>query len=603
MYDTNEFKQNKYVHIQVQKNSLGLGLFIGMLGEGSLDGFVRFVGRGSQWLEAISDWFGQIFPHKAGANSARGFIEEWQRHLRSGLGVAMIGLSMFAIPEITELLRQNRSIAGDAKLGLGWRQGFMDWWNNKILSLWNAFIGVIVGIVPGLGGSVVDWIAYGQTKAIVAAQGGDTSTFGQGDIRGVIGPESANNAKEGGGLVPTLLLGLPGSGSMAVFLGILGLFSLDAGPAMFDTTTPLTNFTPSGSTIIVTGLVVTFFIAWTLMIANVLGTGLCFGLSAPIARLTKIPFPALAPFLLIVIFLAVYKISRESFYAFFTLLALGGLGVLLKRFQWSRPAFLIGFVLAGPLETKFNWAAQRIARGNMEQLDWGLVIGIAALILLVVIAGVVAAIREGRQAGNSDDVLAWRQKFPPLLFLGFVVLVFAYMVFAPLTWDKPLYSFGSNINDGQMPHFLGLVFFPLSVLAFIRALFWRSERELLVDEERSFLIEGSMQRGLATSFGWIIGYVALTALLGNLLATIIFAGVLLFRLSPLSWRWNIILLILATILFIGLADLTNTRLMLGATRHVFNGDFLWLDLKPIHAYLLKPQLFEPIGALFSSQSY
>ena len=92
----------------------GLGLFIGMLGEGSLDGFVRFVGRGSQWLEAISDWFGQIFPHKAGANSARGFIEEWQRHLRSGLGVAMIGLSMFAIPEITELLRQNRSIAGDA---------------------------------------------------------------------------------------------------------------------------------------------------------------------------------------------------------------------------------------------------------------------------------------------------------------------------------------------------------------------------------------------------------------------------------------------------------------------------------------------------------
>lgn len=583
----------------------GLGLFVGMLGEGSLDGFVRFVGRGSEGLEAVSDWFGQVLPHKFGANAPRGFIEEWQRYLRSGLGVAMIGLSMFAIPEITELLRQNRSIAGDAKLGFGWRQGFLDWWDNKVLSLWNAFIGVIVGIVPGLGGSVVDWIAYGQTKAIVAARGGDTSSFGQGDIRGVIGPESANNAKEGGGLVPTLLLGLPGSGSMAVFLGILGLFSLDAGPAMFDTTTPLNNFSPSGSTIVVTGLVVTFFIAWTLMIANVLGTGLCFGLSAPIARLTKIPFPALAPFLLIVIFLAVYKISRESFYAFFTLLTLGGLGVLLKRFQWSRPAFLIGFVLSGPLETKFNWAAQRIARGNMEQLDWVLVMGIATLTLLVVAAGVVSALRESRQEGQAVETLLWRQKLPPLLFLGLVSVVFGYMVFAPMTWGKQLYFFGSNINDGQMPHFLGLVFFPLSLVACARAFFWRGEVELLFDEERSFLNQGSMQRGLATSFTWIIAYVFLTALFGNLLATVLFAAALLFKLSPLSWTWNAFLLFFSVLLFIALADLTNTRLMLGAARHLFNGDILWFDsgiLEALGDYLLKPQLFEPIGSIFNGQS-
>lgn len=581
----------------------GLGLFVGMIGEGSLDGFVRFVGRGADWLETLSDGIGQVFPHKAGANAPRGFIEEWQKYLRSGLGVAMIGLSMFAIPEIAELLRQNRSIAGEAKLGLGWRQGFMDWWRNRFLSLWNAFIGVIVGIVPGLGGSVVDWIAYGQTKAIVAARGGDTASFGKGDIRGVIGPESANNAKEGGGLVPTLLLGLPGSGSMAVFLGILGLFSLDAGPAMFDTTTPLSDFAPSGSTVVVTGLVVTFFIAWTLMIANVLGTGLCFGLSAPIARLTKIPFPSLAPFLLIVIFLAVYKISRESFYAFFTLLALGGLGVLLKRFQWSRPAFLIGFVLATPLETKFNWAAQRVARGNMEQLDWILVTIIGLLIVAVVTAGVVTAVREGRLHPAPADALTWRQKLPPVLFLGFVMLVFAYMVFAPLTWGKPLYFFGSNINDGQMPHFLGLIFFPLSIFAFVRALAWAGEQEMLIDEERSFWQEGAMQRGLATSFGWIIAYVMLTALAGNLIATVLFSAAILFRLSPLNMRWNLLLLTLSVVLFIALADLTNTRLMLGAARHLFDGP-TWLlgadALKSVETYLLKPQIFGPIGSLFGS---
>ena len=118
---------------------------------------------------------------------------------------------------------------------------------------------------------MVDWIAYGQTKAIVAARGEDVTGFGRGDIRGVIGPESANNAKEGGGLVPTLLLGLPGSGSMAVFLGILSIFSIEAGPPMFDMIKPLDEFNFPGSTVVVTGMVVTFFIAWTLMIGNVIG--------------------------------------------------------------------------------------------------------------------------------------------------------------------------------------------------------------------------------------------------------------------------------------------------------------------------------------------
>ncbi len=72
---------------------------------------------------------------------------------------------------------------------------------------------------PRAWGSVVDWIAYGHTVQTTK----DKSKFGQGEIRGVVGPESSNNAKEGGGLVPTLLFGIPGSGSMAIFIGALSL--------------------------------------------------------------------------------------------------------------------------------------------------------------------------------------------------------------------------------------------------------------------------------------------------------------------------------------------------------------------------------------------
>ena len=80
-------------------------------------------------------------------------------------------------------------------------------------------LGVAVGVIPGLGGSVVDWIAYGHAVQTTK----NKEKFGSGEIRGVIAPESANNAKEGGGLVPTLLFGIPGSGSMAIFIGALAL--------------------------------------------------------------------------------------------------------------------------------------------------------------------------------------------------------------------------------------------------------------------------------------------------------------------------------------------------------------------------------------------
>lgn len=571
----------------------GLGLFVGMIGSGSLDGYVRFTGREFDWLSDFSDWTAGFFPHSLTARNPNGFIEEWQRYLRSGLGVAMIGLALFAIPEIVDLLRQNKSIAGEAKLGLGWGQGLRDWWRNKTLSLWNAFIGVIVGIVPGLGGSVVDWIAYGQTKAIVAARGGDTSGFGKGDIRGVIGPESANNAKEGGGLVPTLLLGLPGSGSMAVFLGILSLFSIEAGPAMFDTIKPLDEF-GAGTGILVTGMVVTFFIAWTLMLANVMGTALCFGLSAPIARLTKIPFPVLAPFLLVVIYFAVFKVSKSaSFYSFLTLLALGGLGVLMRRFKWSRPAFLIGFVLAGPIETKFNWAAQRIARGNMELIDWILMGSIGLCIVLVVYYGIVSGKREALAAAGSGPPQVPQRlpdRLPAILFLTGVSLVFAYMLFGPMGWGKRLYFFGSNINDAQLPHFLGMIFFPLSLFALGRAVFRRSETDLREDEAFDERLSGAAagRRSLLRAFGWVAGYVALIALAGHLIGTGLFCAALLFSYSPLRWWWNVLLTAFAILALIGLADLVNPSLTLGGVKRLF-GEVELLD--PVLKYLRKPQLF------------
>ena len=138
-----------------------------------------------------------------------------------------------------------------------WRRLVAEQW----LSMRCALIGVVVGVIPGLGGSVVDWIAYGHTVQTTK----DKSKFGKGEIRGVVGPESSNNAKEGGGLVPTLLFGIPGSGSMAIFIGALSLLGsgeLEVGRSM------LKN-----------NLNYTYSIVWMLALANIFGTILCITLS------------------------------------------------------------------------------------------------------------------------------------------------------------------------------------------------------------------------------------------------------------------------------------------------------------------------------------
>ena len=100
-------------------------------------------------------------------------------YLTDGLKLVVVGMGIFAIPEIVSLLRQDRPIARDAKLGAGWLQGVRDWAKNIWLSIRCSLIGVVVGVIPGLGGSVVDWIAYGHTVQTTK----DKKGFGSGAKR------------------------------------------------------------------------------------------------------------------------------------------------------------------------------------------------------------------------------------------------------------------------------------------------------------------------------------------------------------------------------------------------------------------------------------
>jgi TctA family transporter len=154
-------------------------------------------------------------------------------YLWEGIPLVPAIVGLFAIPEILDLVVSDRPIARKAldleKVQADIRsqrgEGIRETFRHKFLVLRASLIGLFVGMMPGVGGSVAHWLAYAQARQ---TEKGAFKTFGTGDIRGVIAPESANNSIDAGVLMPTVAFGIPGSGQMSIFLGFLILTRIAA---------------------------------------------------------------------------------------------------------------------------------------------------------------------------------------------------------------------------------------------------------------------------------------------------------------------------------------------------------------------------------------
>ncbi len=252
-------------------------------------------------------------------------------YLWEGLPLVPVSLGLFALPELADMAIARRSIAGDSTIDTrkgqweGVKDTFRHWW----LLLRVAWLGASLGAIPGLGGPVVDWIAYGHGAR---TEKGGSETFGTGDIRGVISSEGANNAKEGGALVPTVAFGVPGSAGMAILLGAFLIHGLIPGPDMLNK-----------------NLDVTYTMVWSVALANILGAGICFMFSDQFAKLAMLRYSVLMPVILTVVFVGAFQGTRQwgDIYA---LLFFGILGWILKRMQWPRPPLILGVVLGDIVE-------------------------------------------------------------------------------------------------------------------------------------------------------------------------------------------------------------------------------------------------------------
>lgn len=394
-------------------------------------------------------------------------------YLSDGIPIVIVGLGMFAMPEIVDLLRRSGSISETGTLGHGWVQGFKDAIEHKWIVIRCSIIGCIVGALPGLGGSVVDWIAYGH----VIQTSRNRENFGKGDIRGVLAPESANNAKEGGALIPTLLFGIPGSGSMAILLG--GFILVGVEP---------------GITMMTEHLNLTFVMIWSLALANVIGAVVCLASANQVAKLTTIRYELLAPFMLVLIFFAAFQATRD-WQDLIALFVMGLLGIYMKRFGWSRPGLLIGYFLAPRLEPKIYQAAQVYGWTFFER--W-----IVIVLVVMTVSSIWAAWRFSPNRGKQYDedgthgVLA---KKPQLAF-GFAMLAFAVYAF----FDSLKYSGFGKI----FPLIVSLIAIVMLCWVLVEMLRCRTANAVLCDNE----ISAGGDHSAPYYIGWIavmLGFVGL----------------------------------------------------------------------------------------------
>lgn len=231
------------------------------------------------------------------------------------------------------------------------------------VSLWSAIIGIVVGILPGAGGTIASFIGYNEAKRFTK----NKEAFGTGIIEGVAGPEAANNAVTGGSLIPTLTLGIPGNSVTAILLGGLVIQGLKPGPDLF---------TIHGKT------TYTFFAGF--VIVNILM--LILGLFAVrlFAKVSKVSDAVLIPIIFALSVIGSYAISNNMLDVW-VMFIFGIVGYFVKKFNLNSAAMVLALIL-GPIGEAGLRRTLIMHKGNYMALfgstiSWVL-IGISVLSLM-----------------------------------------------------------------------------------------------------------------------------------------------------------------------------------------------------------------------------
>jgi len=194
--------------------------------------------------------------------------------------------------------------------------------------LWFAFVGVLIGVLPAIGGSAASMMAYDQAKKISR----HPERFGTGTPEGIIASESSNNANVGGSLVTIMAFGIPGDAVTAVMLGALTIHGIQSGPLFISQNTTLAY-----------GIFAAYLLAHPIMV-------LILAASARwMLRVVTVPKAALFPIVLVLCVIGAYALNNTMSNVY-VLLAFGVLGYAMVKFGFPLAPFILGVILGDQIE-------------------------------------------------------------------------------------------------------------------------------------------------------------------------------------------------------------------------------------------------------------
>jgi len=196
----------------------------------------------------------------------------------------------------------------------------------------SAIIGIVVGILPGAGGDIGAWFAYGQAKKASK----HPEEFGNGSIEAICASETANNAVTGGSIIPLITLGIPGSTVAAVLLGALIMHGLTPGQSMF------------GKNVTTTYTIIIGFIAANILM-GLIGMLIC----RQVIKITKVSDAILVPVIVVLSTIGSYSINNRISDVYM-MLAFGLIGYLLKKVRLPTAPIILGLLLESTGEQGFK---------------------------------------------------------------------------------------------------------------------------------------------------------------------------------------------------------------------------------------------------------
>jgi putative tricarboxylic transport membrane protein len=288
--------------------------------------------------------------------------------LVDGISFLLLAMATFALSEALMTVLKGGSLSPQAKAAAKSNFGSLKISREEVGQIApvvarSSILGFFVGVLPGAGATIASFLAYGMERALAPVK--EKLKFGQGSIRGVAAPETANNAACTGSFVPLLTLGIPGSGTTAVMLGALISYGVQPGPQLFQNHPE---------------------VFWSVIISMYIGNVILLVLNLPlipyIARLLLLPHQLLVPIILFFSLIGVYLVSFNTF-DIYMMTGFAVAAIFLRLFGYPMAPLILGFILGGMIEDNLQ-RTMTLYDGSISFL-WERPVSLAIAVLIVAV--------------------------------------------------------------------------------------------------------------------------------------------------------------------------------------------------------------------------